>query len=561
MTSLLKDYVNRIEFESYEDFRDNFEFVVPEDFNFAYDIVDKYAEIDPEKIALIWCNDHGDEKTFNFKDMKKYSDKTVNFLRNKGIKKGDKVLLTLKIRYEFWFIILALHKLGAIPVPATHMLKSHDIVYRLNQADIKMIITIDEEEELIEEYEKAFDEIKQTNEDYEIIKVSVGDKKPDGWIDYQNEFIKESEEFNREDLEKTHNDDLMILYFSSGTTGEPKMVKHDFRYPISHIITSKYWHNAVEDGLHHTSADTGWMKAVWGNLYGQWIVGTGVFVYDYDRFNPLNLIEKIVKYKVNTFCAPPTIFRFLIKEDLSKFDFSNISYLTTAGEALNPEVFNKIKDIFKLEIKEGFGQTETIISAANFIWCKPKPGSLGKPAPVYNMKLLNSDNEEVDIGSEGEICLDASHQPPGLFQEYHKNEEKNKSTWEGGYYHSGDTAWKDEDGYMWFVGRNDDIIKSSGYRIGPFEVESAVISHPSVLECAVTGIPDDIRGQIVKATIVLANGFEESEELKKEIQNHVKHVTAPYKYPRLIEFVDELPKTINGKISRAEIRKSDNTQE
>jgi acetyl-CoA synthetase len=556
MSSLLKEFVNRIEFESYEDFRDNFQFKVPENFNFAYDVVDKYADKDPEKLAFIWCNDHGKENKFTFKDVKKYSNKTANFLVNLGIKKGDTVLLTLKNRYEFWFIIIALHKIGAIPVPATHMLKSHDIVYRLNESEAKMVISIDENEELINEFEKGFNEINR-----DILKVSVGTKRPEGWIDYKKEFLNESEIFERKNAEQTKNHDVMILYFSSGTSGEPKMVIHDYTYPLAHIITSKYWHNAVENGIHHTSADTGWMKAVWGGLYGQWIVGTGVFIYDYDRFDPLKLVEKIEKYKITTFCAPPTIFRFLIKEDLSKYDFSSLSYITTAGEPLNPEVYKKVEKIFNLKLKEGFGQTETIISACNFLWMEPKPGSLGKPAPVYGMKLLSKENKEVDIGDEGEICLDAINSPPGLFKGYHKNEAKTKEVWYDGVYHSGDTAWKDEDGYLWFVGRNDDIIKSSGYRIGPFEVESAVISHPSVLECAITGIPDEIRGQIVKATIVLAKGFKPSEELKKDIQNHVKHVTAPYKYPRVVEFVDELPKTINGKISRAQIRKDDKNKD
>ncbi|KZX12235.1 AMP-binding protein [Methanobrevibacter curvatus] len=552
MSSLLKEFVNRIEFESYEDFRDNFQFKVPENFNFAYDVVDKYADKNPEKLAFIWCNDHGEEHKFTFKDVKKYSNKTANFLVNLGIKKGDTVLLTLKNRYEFWFIIIALHKIGAIPVPATHMLKSHDIVYRLNESEAKMVISIDENEELINEFEKGFNEINR-----DILKVSVGTKRPEGWIDYKKEFLNESEVFERKNAEQTKNHDVMILYFSSGTSGEPKMVIHDYTYPLAHIITSKYWHNAVENGIHHTSADTGWMKAVWGGLYGQWIVGTGVFIYDYDRFDPLKLVEKIEKYQITTFCAPPTIFRFLIKEDLSKYDFSSLSYITTAGEPLNPEVYKKVEKIFNLKLKEGFGQTETIISACNFLWMEPKPGSLGKPAPVYGMKLLTKENKEVDIGDEGEICLDAINSPPGLFKGYHKNEAKTKEVWYDGVYHSGDTAWKDEDGYLWFVGRNDDIIKSSGYRIGPFEVESAVISHSSVLECAITGIPDEIRGQIVKATIVLAKGFKPSEELKKDIQNHVKHVTAPYKYPRVVKFVDKLPKTINGKISRAQIRKDD----
>jgi acetyl-CoA synthetase len=552
MSSLLKEFVNRIDFNSYKDFKDNFEFKVPDNFNFAYDVVDRYAKEDPEKIALIWCNDT-EEKIFTFKDMKRYSDKTANFFQDIGIKKNDAVMLTLKNRYEFWFVILALHKIGAIPVPATHMLKSKDIIYRIREAGIKMMVSIDTEE-IISEYEKAEEKLEDKIED-KLKKISVGSNFPKGWRNFTENVEKYSNDFKRPTgLESTKNEDIMILYFSSGTSGQPKMVKHDFKYPLAHIITSKYWHNGIENGLHHTSADTGWMKAVWGGLYGQWIIGTGVFIYDYDRFDALNLVEKIEKYKVNTFCAPPTIYRFLIKEDLSKYDFSNLKYLTTAGEPLNPEVFNKVYDIFGLKLMEGFGQTETVISVANFIWMDPKPGSMGKPAPCFNVELLDNKNNIVDVGDEGEISINTLNMPPGLFKGYYRDKEKTKEAWYDNYYHSGDTAWKDEDGYLWFVGRNDDIIKSSGYRIGPFEVESALISHPSVLECAITGHPDPIRGQIIKATIVLTKEYKPSEELKKELQNHVKKETAPYKYPRIIEFVNELPKTISGKIRRVELR-------
>ena len=554
MSSLLKEYVNRVEFDSYEDFKNNFEFVVPENFNFAFDVVDRYAKEDPEKIALIWCNDEGDEKKFTFSEMKKYSDKAANLIKNYGIKKGDKVMLTLKNRYEFWFCIIALHKIGAIPVPATHMLKSKDIVYRLERADIKMIMSVDDPV-LLAEFDNAIDEV---GINLNKLLVSGRGNSFDGWDDFKESLEKASEDFTRPTGEEaSKNEDIMILYFSSGTTGQPKMVVHDFRYPIAHILTAKYWHNEIEDGLHHTSADTGWMKAVWGGLYGQWIVGTGVFIYDYDRFNALNLVEKIAKYKVNTFCAPPTIYRFLIKEDLSKYDFSNLKYCTTAGEPLNPEVYNKVQEIFGLKLMEAFGQTETVVSVANFIWMDPKPGSMGKPAPCFDVTLLNNNDQVVDVGDEGEICIETSNLPPGLFLGYYKDEEKTKEVWYDDYYHSGDTAWKDEDGFLWFVGRNDDIIKSSGYRIGPFEVESALISHPSVLECAITGTPDLVRGQVVKATIVLTKEYEASEELKKELQNHVKGITAPYKYPRVVEFVEELPKTISGKIRRVEIRNED----
>jgi acetyl-CoA synthetase len=574
MVSLLNNYVNRVEYDSYEDFKKNFRFKIPENFNFGFDIVDKYGDEHPDKLALLWVNDFNQEEKFTFGDMKKYSNKTANFFKSLGIKKGGTVLLTLKNRYEFWFSIIALHKIGAIPVPATHMLKAKDIIYRIEKADIKGIISINDDY-LINEYRKAEKKLNKN-----LIKIAIEDKsiekdvdidknidinkdevikdKPyDNWINFTKSIAKFDDEFSRPvGSDGTSNTDIMILYFSSGTSGQPKMVKHDFTYPIAHIITSKYWHNAIEDGLHHTSADTGWMKAVWGGLYGQWIVGTGVFIYDYDRFDPINLIEKIEKYKINTFCAPPTIYRFLIKEDLSNYDFSKLKYLTTAGEPLNPEVFTKVKDIFGLKLKEGFGQTETVISVANFIWMEPKPGSMGKISPCYQLKLLK-DGKIVDVGDEGEISIKTNDVQTGLFSGYHKDEKKTNEVWYDDFYHSGDRSWKDEDGYLWFVGRNDDIIKSSGYRIGPFEVESALISHPSVLECAITGVPDDVRGQIVKATIVLTKNYNPSEELKREIQNHVKNITAPYKYPRLVEFVDELPKTISGKIRRVQIREED----
>jgi len=554
MSSLLKNFVNRVEFDSYEDFKNNFDFKVPENFNFAYDVVDRYAEEDPEKMALLWCNDKGGEERFTFADMKLYSDKAANLIKSYGIKKGDKVMLTLKNRYEFWFCIIALHKIGAIPVPATHMLKKKDIVYRIEKATITMVISVDDPE-LLAEFEKAE---SQLGVNLKKLVVSGDGNSFDAWDDFKSSLEIASDEFTRATGdENTKNEDIMIIYFSSGTSGQPKMVGHDFRYPIAHIITSKYWHNAIEDGLHHTSADTGWMKAVWGGLYGQWIVGTGVFIYDYDRFNALNLVEKLEKYKINTFCAPPTIYRFLIKEDLSKYDFSSLSYCTTAGEPLNPEVYNRVQDIFGLKLKEGFGQTETVISIANFIWMDPKPGSMGKPAPKFNVKLLDGEDNVVDVGDEGEVSIRTDSIPPGLFTGYYRDKDKTDEVWHDGYYHSGDTAWKDEDGYLWFVGRIDDIIKSSGYRIGPFEVESALISHPSVLECAITGTPDPIRGQAVKATIVIVKGYEPSEELKKELQNHVKKETAPYKYPRVIEFIEELPKTISGKIRRVQIRNED----
>ena len=554
MSSLLNKFVPKREFESYEDFKENFKIDVPDNFNFAYDVVDAYAENIPDKIALVWCNDNGDEEVFTFADIKYYSDKAANFFKKCGIKKGDTVMLTLKARYEFWFCIIGLHKIGAIAIPATHMLRAEDIVYRVESAGLKMVVCIAEDG--VPEY---FDEADEELGDTEVIKVIVGNEDRDGWLNFRKELEESPLEFNRPtDDEDTTNEDTSLIYFSSGTVGLPKMVKHDFTYPLAHIVTAKYWQNVVEDGLHYTVADTGWGKAVWGQLYGQWIAGSAVFIYDYDRFDAACMLENASKYGVTTYCAPPTIYRFMIKEDMSKYNFSTLEYAVTAGEPLNPEVYNKFREFTGLTLREGFGQTETVVSIANFPWIKPKPGSMGKPSPIYDIMIMDKENKPADIGEEGEIVIRTGGKKPiGLSGGYYRNPQKTKETWRDGYYHTGDTAWMDEDGYFWFVGRTDDIIKSSGYRIGPFEVESAVISHPSVLECAITGFPDPVRGQVVKATIVLTKDYEPSEELKKEIQNHVKKVTAPYKYPRVIEFMDELPKTISGKIRRVEIRNKD----
>jgi acetyl-CoA synthetase len=553
MSSLLNKFLPKTEFESYEDFKNNFKVEYPENFNFAFDVVDDYADKYPEKVGLVWCNDHED-RIFTFKDLKEYSNKTANFLRECGIKKGDRVILTLKSRYEFWFCLLALHKLGAIAIPATHMLKTKDITYRIKNAGITMAICI--EENNVPDY---FDRAHEKLGDIKLLKAFVGSGEREGWFNLREGIEKASPEFERPTGEDgTKADDLSFGLFSSGTTGLPKMVNHSYTYPLGHIITAKYWQRVMEDGLHYTVADTGWGKALWGQIYGQWIAGSAVFIYDYDRFDAAHMLDKASKHGVTTFCAPPTIYRFLIKEDLSEYNFSTLKYAVTAGEPLNPEVYNRFYEFTGLKLREGFGQTETVAAIANFPWIKPRPGSMGKPSPGYELVLLDKEEKPCDVGEEGEICFKIDNgRPLGLFTGYYRNPEKTREACHEGYYHTGDTAWKDEDGYFWFVGRNDDIIKSSGYRIGPFEVESAVISHPSVLECAITGVPHPVRGQVVKATIVLARGYEASEELKKEIQNHVKGVTAPYKYPRVVEFVDELPKTISGKIMRVEIRAKD----
>lgn len=556
MVSLLENYVNRVEYDSYEDFKENFKILVPDNFNFAYDIVDKYAEIVPDKKALVWCNDHGEEHIFTFADIKRNSDKVANFLKSVGIGEGDAVLLTLKSRFEFWFTTLALHKLHAISIPATHMLKTHDITYRMKNAHIKAVFTIDEDN-LLSNYEEAEAELIEGGElDGPIPKIVVDGPERDGWYHFNTEFEKASSVLEKP--EPNDNEDIMLVYFSSGTTGMPKMISHCYSYPLGHILTAKYWQQVMDDGLHYTVADTGWAKSSWGQIYGQWISGTALFIYDYDRFNAHNMIENAMKYGVTTFCAPPTIYRFLIKEDLSAYDFSGWEHASTAGEPLNPEVFYRFKDITGLEIREGFGQTETVVCAANFPWIEPNPGSMGKPSPGFNITLRNSDDQEVDYGREGEICIDVDPEiPTGLFRGYYLNDEKTREVWYDGRYHMGDTAWLDEKDHLWFIGRVDDVIKSSGYRIGPFEVESAVLTHPSVIECAVTAYPDDVRGQVVKASIILTKDYEASDELKKDIQDHVKKVTAPYKYPRCIEFVEELPKTLGGKIKRRLIHAED----
>jgi len=551
MTSLIGDFVERVEYSSYEDFFNNFKLKFEDDFNFGFDVVDKYAEIDPDKVALIWTDDE-EERTFTFKEMKEYSNKTVNLLKKMGIKKGDKVLLTLKNRYEWWFCMVALHKLGAIAIPATHMLKLHDIDFRLRNAEVKAVISV-EEDSLLPDYEEAEKEL-----DWDLKKLVIKTDR-EGWINFNEAIEKESPVYERPTGEENPMaDEVFLIYFTSGTSGLPKMVAHKHTYALGHIPTAKYWQNVVEDGVHHTASDTGWGKAVWGNLYGQWISGTAVFIYDYVRFDGIKLLEKIIEHKVDTFCAPPTVYRFLIKEKIDGYDFSNLKYVATAGEPLPPEVSNRFYDISGLRIREAFGQTETTLSIGTFIWVEPKLESIGKPSPLYKLKLLDEDDNPVEYSQEGELCFDISEGiPPGLFKEYYKDPVKQAKQVHDGYYHCGDTAWVDEEGYVHFVGRNDDIIKSSGYRIGPYEVESAVLSHEAVRHCAITGYPDEIRGQIVKASIILQPEYEPSDKLTKEIQNHVKEVTAPYKYPRMVEYVDTLPETISGKTRRVEIREKD----
>ena len=549
---MLEKYLSKVDYTSYEDFVENFKITVPDNFNFAYDVVDDYAKKAPNKTALVWCDENGAEATFTFSQLKEYSDKTANYFKSIGIKRGDPVMLILKRRYEFWFCILALHKLGAITIPATHLLTKKDIVYRNNAADIKMIVCVAEPEviEHIEAAEESSPSLKY--------KALVGGEK-EGWLDFVKGIDQSSPDFDRPTGEEaSQNDDIMLLYFTSGTTGMPKMVQHDYTYPLGHILTAKYWQNVQEDGLHLTVADTGWAKAVWGKIYGQWLAGCAVFVYDLNKFVPKEMLEVIAKYGVTSFCAPPTIYRFFIKEDLSKYDLSKLKYCAVAGEPLNPEVYNQFYKATGLKLMEGFGQTELTVTLGTYPWLEPKPGSMGKPSPGYDIDLLDDEGNSCQDGQEGQIVVRLDKRKPiGMFDGYYRDEALTKKVWHDDIYYTGDIAWRDEDGFYWFVGRADDVIKSSGYRIGPFEVESALVEHPAVLECAITAVPDEIRGQIVKATVVLAKNYVASDSLVKELQEHVKNVTAPYKYPRIIEFVTELPKTISGKIRRVEIRETD----
>lgn len=549
MSRLYKDFVN--ETLNSEGIVEKVTFKEDKFYNFAYDVVDRLAAEKPEKVAMVWCNEAGNEKIITFKEMKEYSDKTASFFQSLGIKKGDVVMLILKRHYEWWYCMMALHKIGAIAIPATNQLMAKDVVYRVNAASVKAIVCTSEGE-----ISNVVDEAQLETETLKIKILTRANK--EGWLNYEEGISQASEFVAPTGDARPQAEEIMLMYFSSGTTGMPKMVAHNHYYSLAHIPTAVYWHNVEPEGLHLTVAETGWGKAVWGKLYGQWLAESAVFTFDFDRFHPDELLERIEKYKVTTFCAPPTIYRFLIKEDLSKYDLSSVKYCTTAGEALNPEVFNRFKGLTGIKLMEGFGQTETTLCLMTPYWIEPKPGSMGKPSPGYDMDLVDEEGDSVEPGQVGEIVLRLDKgKPAGLMMEYYRDDEKTNQAIRDGLYHTGDTAYRDEDGFYWYVGRTDDIIKSSGYRIGPFEVESVIMEHPSVLECAVTGVPDPVRGQLVKATIVLTKGYEQTEELKKEIQDYVKTHTAPYKYPRIIEFVNELPKTISGKIRRTEIRAKD----
>lgn len=553
MAQLFEKYVRK-DYEDYEDFYKNYKLNVPENFNFAYDCMDVLAEKSPDNLAMRWTNVAGDKRDFTFAEMKYYSDKTANYLKSLGIKKGDAVMLILKRHYEYWWTILALHKLGAITIPASNLLTPKDIIYRCNMADIKCIVCT-ADGDISHRVQEAAPECPS-------LKLLITTNAPENshWLDFHKGVDAASSEFIRPTGEEaTKNSDIMLIYFTSGTTGMPKMVAHDYLYALAHITTAAFWHRVDPDGIHLTVSDTGWGKAAWGKLYGQWLAETCIMVYDFDKFIPCDLLQIMQDYKITTFCAPPTIYRFLVKEDMSKYDLSSLKECTNAGEPLNPEIMDKFREFTGITLREGYGQTETTLTLATYPGMKVCPGSMGRPTPGYEITLLDENGQLVPDGDVGEIVIraDRDNKPVGMFLGYYRDEELTNSAWHDGYYHTGDTAWRDEHGYYWFVGRTDDVIKSSGYRIGPFEVESALLEHPAVLECAITGMPHPIRGQIVKATVVLSKGYSPSDELIKELQEHVKHTTAPYKYPRVIEFVEELPKTISGKIRRVQIREED----
>lgn len=537
---------------SYEEMQQRLKLRIPENFNFAFDIVDEYARLCPEKRALVWCNDKGEEKQFSFGEISRLSKKLAASLYKMGIRKGDFVMLIMKRRAEYWITYPALHRLGAVAIPATHMLTKKDVVYRNNAAGVKMIIAA-QDENILEHVDAAMADSPTLEH-----RVLLGGAR-EGWESF-DELLSEGDEGFVPPV-RAGGDDPMLMFFTSGTTGMPKMVLHDFNYPLGHIITAVYWHKVLDDGLHISVADTGWAKCGWGKCYGQWIAGSAQFVYDYDgKFNPMNLITAVSRHGVNTFCAPPTIYRSLVKQDLSEIDFSSFTHFTTAGEPLNPEVFRRWREISGHRIFEAFGQSEGTPILGTYYFMEPKEGSTGKPNPLLNVDLVDEQGNSIGTGEEGLIVLRVGDgKPAGLFCGYYKDPEKTAEVWKNGLYYTGDVAWRDEEGFYYFIGRSDDVIKSSGYRIGPFEVESALMEHPAVLECAVTGVPDieGDRGQLVKATVALVKGWEPTEELKKELQNHVKRITAPYKYPRIIEFVEEIDKTISGKMKRKAIRERD----
>ena len=542
-----EDYVCKRFFDAREDERgvlQSLTFPHADQFNFAFDCVDAIAAKYPDKLAMLHLDHNRAERRFTFEDMSRASGRAANYFKALGIRRGDRVMLVLKRHYQFWFAILGLHKLGAVAIPATNQLQEHDFTYRFNAAEISAIIcTADgDTARQVELAEKDSPSLR--------LKIMAGGTR-EGWHSFDEEYPMYRSKYERTP-DAPGGDDLMLMFFTSGTTGYPKIAAHTYKYALGHYVTAKYWHCVHADGLHFTISETGWGKALWGKLYGQWLCEGAVFTYDFDRFDAADILPMFAKYNITTFCAPPTMYRMFIKDDLSKYDLSSIKHATTAGEALNPEVFRQFEAQTGLQIYEGFGQTETTLTIGNLIGNKQKIGSMGKPIPTYDLVLVDENDEPVAPGENGEICIraDKDHMLPGLFAGYYRDEAQTADVWHDGLYHTRDVAWQDEDGYLWYVGRRDDVIKSSGYRIGPFEIESVIMELPYVLECGVSAAPDEIRGQVVKASIVLVKGTKGTEELKKEIQDYVKKHTAPYKYPRIVVFKEELPKTISGKIMR-----------
>ena len=553
---ILNKFLSKIDYKSYEDLYKNFKITIPNDFNFAYDVVDEYAKTEPKREALVWCDDNDESHIYTFKDLSLASQRTANFLVEQGIQKGDRVMLILRRRYEFWFFLLALHRIGAIAIPATNMLAAEDLEYRFNAAEIKMVVTYDDPA-----LQKEVDKAKSKCESVEKL-VTVGQTARQNWISFYDDYELFPSTFERPVGDAaTHNDDIMIVYFTSGTSSNPKMVAHTYTYPLGHIVTATYWQHVVDGGRHLTVAETGWAKALWGKIYGQWIAGSAVFTYDMTTFIPGKLLEKMAEYKVTTFCAPPTVYRYILQHGLSKYDLSSLQYCTTAGEALNLDIYNRFYEQTGIRMQEGYGQTELTLTTGNFGFSEPHPGSIGKPSPGYQMEIINAEGKPCAAEEVGELIIKIDQGKPfGMFGGYYRDAERTEKVFEGGVYHTGDTAYRDKDGFFWFVGRTDDLIKSSGYRISPFEVEEVLHKHPAVLEVAVTGVEDKSRGQAVKATVVLQKGYEASKELAKEIQLFAKNIAASYKSPRIIDFVTELPKTISGKIRRATIRDKDTAE-
>ncbi|MBR5022751.1 MAG: AMP-binding protein [Oscillospiraceae bacterium] len=515
-------------------------------FNFAFDVVDALGTQKPDRRAMLHIAEDGTERTFTFQDFKKESARCANYFKALGIQRGDRVMLVLKRHYQYWFAVLGLHKLGAVAIPATNQLLTKDFAYRFQAGKVKAILCTADGgvADAVDEAALQCPELAH--------KILVGGKK-EGWHDFNEEYLMYSSHYNRTE-DTPCGDDPMLMFFTSGTSGYPKLAAHNYKYPLGHFITAKYWHRVNPDGLHLTISDTGWAKSSWGKLYGQWLCEAGLFVYDFDRFDAEKILPMFAQHNITTFCAPPTMYRMLAKQDLSRFDLHTIQHASTAGEALNPEVYRQFQAATGLDIMEGFGQSESTLIIGNLTGCSHKLGSMGKPVPLYDVHLLTAEGEEADPGETGEICIDISKGLPcGLAYAYEGNEEVTAETWRDGFYHTGDLAWRDEDGFFWYVGRADDVIKSSGYRIGPFEIENVIMELPYVLECGVSAAPDEVRGQVVKASIVLVKGTEGTDELKKEIQDYVKKRTAPYKYPRIVVFKESLPKTTSGKIIRKQL--------